>query len=55
MFELGTIETRVTGVSSNGYLRRKTGQKRFCKFTNLEKATRSCSILMVTSCFRVSV
>lgn len=47
MFELGTIETRVTGVSSNGYLRRKTGQKRFCKFTNLEKTTRSCSILMV--------
>jgi hypothetical protein len=46
MFQLGTIEPRVTGVASNGYLRRKTGQKRFCKFTSLEQATRSCSIVM---------
>jgi len=46
MFQLGTIEPRTIGVASNGYLRRKTGQKRFCKFTSLEQATRSCSIVM---------
>lgn len=46
MFQLGTIEPRATGVASNGYLRRKTGQKRFCKFVSLEHATRNCSILM---------
>lgn len=47
MFQVGTVEPRVTGVASNGYLRRKTGQKRFCRFTTLEQATRNCSILMV--------
>lgn len=47
MFQIGAVEPRIVGVSSNGYLRRKTGQKRFCRFNNLEQATRTCSILMV--------
>ena len=46
MFQLGTIEPRLTGVASNGFLRRKTGQARFCRFAGLEQATRACSILM---------
>ena len=46
MFQVGTISPRADGVSSAGFLRRKTGQMRLVRNTGIAAVTRSCSILM---------